>query len=263
MTARRRLAKLESALTPTQLVLRWVDEAHAYGSFEAYTKALLDAKPEDVPLNRLCREAQRVARAAVRSRLPEQIDQAVLSAVRDTAFRFYLVLRITVTADELMEKEQTVIALAPGNLVLFAGTTEAERRQEIHGDALNSIAQLLFIRADELEAAARARALAEKRYLDGRPVLFPVTAALWDEQLHLTRQLAAIALGLAELDGIELAIEDETVVAMFVDRMLADLVAWAKVTALEKIGEGEHALAIARNWLRPQMDRAEGEAPTL
>jgi hypothetical protein len=35
---------------------------------------------------------------------------------------------------------------------------------------------------------------------------------------------------------------------------VADLVEPAKSTALEKLGEGEHALAIASSWLRPKLE---------
>jgi hypothetical protein len=39
MTAERRLAKIEESLSPTQLVLRWMAEAHAYGDVPAYAIA--------------------------------------------------------------------------------------------------------------------------------------------------------------------------------------------------------------------------------
>jgi len=34
LTADRRLKAMEESLSPTELVLRWLAEAHAYGSFE-------------------------------------------------------------------------------------------------------------------------------------------------------------------------------------------------------------------------------------
>lgn len=52
MTIARRLAVVETSLTPTQLVLRWLDEAHQFGSFEAHAASILDTPLEDLPLNR-------------------------------------------------------------------------------------------------------------------------------------------------------------------------------------------------------------------
>ena len=98
MTLARRPSAVETSLTPMQLVLRWLAETHAHGSFEAYAAALLDAPAEDVPLSRLCWEAARAARAGSRSRLPAQTDQAIEKNLLETAFRFFLVLRINVTA---------------------------------------------------------------------------------------------------------------------------------------------------------------------
>jgi hypothetical protein len=38
----RRLAKVEEAVDPTGIVLRWLAEAHAYGDMAAYARAMLD-----------------------------------------------------------------------------------------------------------------------------------------------------------------------------------------------------------------------------
>lgn len=94
MTVTRRLAAIEETLTPTQSVLRWLNEAHAYGSLEAYAVGTLDQVQDQWPANRLCREAERGARRAVRSRDPEQINRAIRKARRESLFRFELVLRI-------------------------------------------------------------------------------------------------------------------------------------------------------------------------
>jgi hypothetical protein len=38
----RRLAKLETSQTPSQVVLGWLDEAHAYPTLPEYVASLLD-----------------------------------------------------------------------------------------------------------------------------------------------------------------------------------------------------------------------------
>ena len=54
----RRLAAIETSLSPIQLVLRWLAEAHAYNDFNTYTEALFDQDPSNLPKDRLAREAQ-------------------------------------------------------------------------------------------------------------------------------------------------------------------------------------------------------------
>jgi hypothetical protein len=49
VTLARRVAALEASLTPTQLVLRWLDQAHAHSSIDAYVSAILADDPADPP----------------------------------------------------------------------------------------------------------------------------------------------------------------------------------------------------------------------
>lgn len=263
MTLARRVAAVESSLTTTQLVLRWLDEAHAHGSLTAYVDSLLDAEPEDFPLNRLCREARRGALAAVRSRIPEQIDLVVRNALRETVFRFLLVLRINVSAHERLEKEELLHALSAAHLALLANESDVATREDAHRRRVALTRELLLGRADELEAASEARALAEERYLDGCRSLFPNLVEAWVEQLRATRELTAMAIRLAELDEVDQAPpEDESAASGRVAVLLADLVEPAKATALEKLGQGERGLRIATGWLRTKLDatRADAEA---
>lgn len=125
--------------------------------------------------------------------------------------------------------------------------------QERHHSTLTAVAGILSSRISELEASAEARRLAEERYLDGRPVLFPDTVRAWDACLQSTRETAAGAATLAEIDSVELPASEDAAA----DRaavLLDDLVEWSKATALEKLGEGERGLAIARSWLRPKLE---------
>src|SRR5665811_192985 len=106
MTLKRRLDAVETSLTPTQLVLRWLAEAHAFGDVEPYVASLLAQDPPVAPLDRLAREAAHGARTGMRGKRPELINAAVRSALRETVFRFELVMRINVTTHELLDKEQ-------------------------------------------------------------------------------------------------------------------------------------------------------------
>lgn len=68
MTLARRLAVLETALSPTELILRWLQEAHDFGDIESYTRSLLGEPSPEGPLDRLAREAAQGARAGLRGK---------------------------------------------------------------------------------------------------------------------------------------------------------------------------------------------------
>src|SRR5450759_1037306 len=127
MTLVRRIAAVETALTPTQLVLRWLDEAHAFGDLESYVRSQLVEPSAEGPLDRLAREAARGARASLRGKRPEVVDAAVRTALRETVFRFDLVLRILVTTHELLEREGLIQAALSAHLALL--TTEGREKR--------------------------------------------------------------------------------------------------------------------------------------
>jgi hypothetical protein len=99
---------------------------------------------------------------------------------------------------------------------------------------------LLLFRLAELWAARAARSAVEARYFAGHTALFPDAVKAWDEQVRNTETLADVASRLAELDSIPPAGPDPEAVA-------------ARVTALEKLGEGGRALRIGTAWLRAKL----------
>src|SRR5450756_1781911 len=105
MTLSRRLAAVETSLSPTQLVVAWIAEAHSFGNVESYVASLLAQDPPVAPLDRLARQAARGARNATHGKRPEVCLAAVRSALRETVFRFELVVRINVSAQEMLERE--------------------------------------------------------------------------------------------------------------------------------------------------------------
>ncbi len=257
MTVARRLAAVEESLSPTQCVLRWVNEAHAYGSLSAYIDATLDQDPDDFPANRLCREAERAARRPDRSRTAEQIEQAVRKARREALFRLELVLRINVTAHELLEKDQLLRAFAAAHLALLTSESQEAPGAAMHRETLRPTLAVLLRWVTDFLAADQARAQAEQRYLESWPALFPDVRAAWDEQLRATQEVAAIAVRLAELDEVDLPqFEDDDAISARAGILLADLVEPPKVTAMGRLGEGEAALRIATGWLRARRDRS-------
>ncbi len=252
MTLARRLAAVEAGLSPTELVVRWLDEAHAYRDLTSYVRSLLDAEPVEPPLDRLCREAVQGARARVRGRRPEIVDAAIASALREVAFRFELVMRINVTTHELLEREVFIEAALSAHVGLLTGEDDEERRLDTtYAERFARLRDLLLFQVTELRAAGEARTIVEARYLAGHPALFPDAVAAWDQQLENTELLAALAVRLAELDGVPAAARpDPDAASARVTELVADLVEPAKALALEKLGETQRASSLAMSWMR-------------
>jgi hypothetical protein len=260
MTVERRLAALESSLSPTELVLRWLDDAHAFGDLEAYVRSLLTEPPSEGPLDRLYREAENSARAGLRGKRAEMADQLIRKALRETIFRFELVMRINVTAHDLLEREALIDAALSAHLALLTCTDRRARRADPrYLERFATLRDLLALRVRELRAEQDAWAVVEARYLDGHPAIFPHAVTAWDEQVKRTEALVDLADRLGTLDGCPAGEPaDPEAGPARVTELVADLVAPAKATALEKVGEGEHSLAIAVAWLRPKL--APGKA---
>jgi hypothetical protein len=263
MTLDRRLAKIDETLSPTQLVLRWLAEAHAYGSLEAYVASILDLPGDDQPIDRLCREAHDGAWARLHGKPADQVRAAVNSALRETVFRFELVLRINVTAHESLDQEGLIDTALSAHIGLL--TTEgraAGRRDPTYTETFATYRDLLTMRVGELHAVQEARGIVEDRYLDGHRALFPDVAAAWDEQLKRKQLLADMAVRLAELDGVPAATPpDPEALSRRTTELVADLVEPAKSEALEKLGESHRALGIASAWVRTKLDGALGRGP--
>lgn len=251
MTAGRRLDKVEVALTPLQRVLAWLDEAHAFGSLEAYVDSLLDRPPDAFPINRLAREAADAARAEVK-RPPEAVDEAVRRALRATVFRFELVMRINVVAHEMIDRETLLYAAFAGQVAVLLCDDRDERLTDpTYFGQLGVCRDTVFQRVDELLAAQEARSIAEARYLDGRAALFPDEVDRWREQVRLSQELAVMADRVAELDGLPPATApDPDAAADRAAALAGDLIEPARSAALDKLDEGWLALRIASAWLR-------------
>jgi hypothetical protein len=255
MTLKRRLDAVETSLSPTQLVLRWLAEAHAFGDIEPYVASLLAVDPPVAPLDRLAREAVQGARSAMRGKRPELGDAAVRRALRETVFRFELVMRINVTTQELLDREELIAALFASQLaMLLSEERKARLRDDSHLRRLELCRRLTVLRVNELLASREARSSVEARFLDGHAALFPDVAAAFDEQLRRSQEIALSAMRAAELDGVEpVPPDDPDAVNVRAGELVADLVEPAKSEALEKLGEGERSFGIAAGWLRAKM----------
>jgi hypothetical protein len=257
MTAERRLARVEISLSPTELVLRWLDEAHTFGNMESYVRSLFAGPVLEGPLDRLTRQAERGARMTGIGTRPEVVDKAVRTALRETFFRYELVLRINVVANDLLDREVLIdaaLAATPG--VVSSASPKAREVDTTYLARFAELRDLLALRVRELRAEQEARTLVEERYLAGHPALFPDAVTAWDAQCLRTETLAYIAVRLAELDGVppaESRNRGETS-----DRameLVADLVEPAKAIALHQLGENRQAMTVGAGWLLARLER--------
>jgi len=85
-----------------------------------------------LPLDRLAREAVQGSRTAMRGKRPELVDTAVRSALRQTIFRFELVMKINVAAKELLDREELIAALLASQVAMLLHEP-ADR--EVSGDS--------------------------------------------------------------------------------------------------------------------------------
>jgi hypothetical protein len=263
MTLKGRVAAVETSLSPMQLVLRWMAEAHAFGDIEPYVSSLLAKDPPVAPLDRLAREAVHGARSSMRGKRPELVDAAVRSALRETVFRFELVMRINVAAHELLDREELLSALFASQLAMLLGEApDKVVAGDSHLRRLELCRRVALYRVDELLASREARSSVEARYLDGHSALFPDEATRFEQQLRTSQEVAATAVRAAELDGVEPGPpEDPDAVTTRAGQLVADLVEPAKSEALDKCGEGKQALDIAAEWVRSKLAPAPTSVP--
>ena len=86
----KRLDDLEDSLSPRQLVISWMREAHEYGDFISYGNWLLTQPEESYPLFKLPAHIYRASPVS-RSRICEERDHAALHAsYRDLLFLYHL-----------------------------------------------------------------------------------------------------------------------------------------------------------------------------
>lgn len=257
-TTERRLAAVEASMTPTQLVLRWLDEAQRYDDFTTYTRSLLDAGPDAFPMDRLAREAKECARTQSRSKPREDAEQAVRRAIIETIFRVQLVLQINVVSQAFLDREGLVQAALSAHLGLVVDRP-ADRAEVKHLLGVAQIRDLLLGRVAELHAHDTARTSVEARYLDGVPADFPAARRAWAEQRSRSETMAVVALRIAELDGAEPAPADDPVaLEARAEQLSADLVEPARSKAFDELGDGRRAMTVAVRWLRPKLGAAEG-----
>ena len=155
-------------------------------------------------------QARAAAVEALRGQPRAAVREAAHQAIRDAIFLVELVLRLNSVAEETVRIEGLRYAALFWEMRALAAETELARGRE-HPDADHTIAERwqawregstglaagLFLKEE-------ARALLERRYLEGTPTLFPDLAADW---LRLCEQAERLA-GLGDLVDVTAATVD-------------------------------------------------------
>ena len=171
MSAERRLATLEGALSPQAATWLWLVEAHAFGSLPAYVSWLVEQPVSAAPLARVPAQAAAAARLASKGQAREAIAAAMRQATRDAIFLVELVIALNAAAKATTRREG--LRYAACFWQLRALSLEANGRPSSPRQAATRrlIARWQAWRASvetwltDLYAAAEARALLERRYL--------------------------------------------------------------------------------------------------
>jgi hypothetical protein len=250
LSAERRLAAIEASLSPTELVLRWLAEAHAYDDFTTYSESLFDQDPSDLPMDRLAREAQTSARARSRGLPKDDVAAAVRKALVETIFKAQLVLRINALTQGFIDREVLIAGALSAHLGLavHAGSGQPIDKASV---GLVQVRDVLFARVAEVHAFESARATVERRHLDGATALFPAAVREWAEQRTQSEMLAVAAFRIAELDGFDPPPPDDgAALDARVAQLVADHVEPARSKAYYELGDGRRGLSLAIGWLR-------------
>ncbi len=267
MSAERRLAKLEGALTPKAATLLWLTEAHGFPTLAAYVAWLVDQPASAAPLYRVPEAAEAGVRAALRGEKPAARERAVREAVNQAVFLVELVIRLNTAAEELIE----LVDLRYAALFWQMRAISAEAQPESAGTSRGlsgrrtsrwaawrrQVASLI----GDVYLAEEARGQLERRYLDGRPALFPDLAADWPRLREQAERLAGLG---GESQGRPLRpgrratppsrVDRSSRRAVGRERAQAEAAHQAEVArgaALDLVGDTDGAAAIAERRLRP------------
>jgi hypothetical protein len=279
MTAERRLAKLEGALSPKAATLLWLAEAQQFGSLPAYVAWLIDQPISATPLERVSNQARAGTLAAMRGQTREAVRDAAHRAVRDAVFLVELVLRLNSVVEETIRIEGLRYA------VLFwemrALTVEAELSRRRESTRVSTLAERWHAWREgsaalvgRLYAAEEARLLLERRYLEGHAALFPDAVEEWEQLRDSTERLASLGDALRPLmEGRRRAPRSAGVGAPCLDlvalrsgarsrtpALASRLVDEARAATLDVLGDTEGATSIAARRLRATVSDEVGVA---
>jgi len=224
-------------------------------------------------------QARAAAVEAMRGQPKEVVREAARGAVRDAIFLVELVLRLNSVAEETIRIEGLRYAVFFWEMRAISAEAELARRNRsrAHRSASSLVerwrewwmgAAALLIR---LYAAEEARALLERRYLDGHPSLFPDPTADWRRLQESVERLASLGDALqplmagrrraprsAEIEPPGLDLDELRAQARTkAPALAARLVEEARAATLDILGDAGGATSIAARRLRAGISTSE------
>ena len=162
-------------MTPTAVIVAWLEEVHAFGSLIDYARWLEGQPPTYRPFRRMVLQVEAAARSRGRGRTAAERDAAVASARRELDVRLALVVELNeAAAFELHDASLEVAGLAATaahvltGLDPAAGPELAERFRGLRRRLPGAIASWTVT----LLASQVARRRLERRFLGGHESLF-------------------------------------------------------------------------------------------
>ena len=156
---KKRVEDLDDSLSPTEIVLRWLQEVAGFPSADDYVASIKDRPSSAWPLHRLTQEAERAATASSKGLPRDTIDRKVREAVRDVVFFVHLHLKLSSRIYDELRVASPILALLVVDL-----------NHRMREDARGSDAALAWMRAChelpyplDLETAAAVEAALEHR----------------------------------------------------------------------------------------------------
>jgi hypothetical protein len=242
--SKRRLDRLERSLFPKEAAIRWLGEAHAFGSLPAYVASLIDQPDAKQPFIALPAQVEKAVWESMRGKRTGFIKEVTREAVGDTVFLVRLVVALNVHVEETLRTER----LRHAALYWWSRTLGPAPAED--GDATadrwSDWRRGVAIQRGELSGTEHALTEAETRYLDGRDCLFPELAVEWGEFPGVAEPL---------IDG-EVS-PDEEAARVRAGQRLQHVVVMARADALDASGQHEEADAVAKRVL-PSADETEG-----
>jgi hypothetical protein len=249
VTLDRRLSAVETSLGPKELVLDWLTDAQAYPTMGVYVDALLEGDPTAMPLDRLVSAAQRNARTRARGSAKE-VRVLIEREVRTTVFLFFVVHQSWVTVEEQLSRQPAIQALISTQLAVALG--DQGEKASIEVGLLRRVVGFALRSADELAATDAALERVAERYLDGRSVLLPGTDEAWQADLAASARLAAMALRIGELEGIDVGELSSGPIEERTASLATRHVAIARTKTYDLVGDGPRLLVALRDWIGGQ-----------
>jgi hypothetical protein len=173
--AGKRLLKVETALTPRQAIVLWLQEAHAFPVITDYARWLHTQPETAYPLERLPRQVEEATRTAMKGQARDEVDRAVRMAIRDVVFLFHL----HEEANRKIIEDQRAMCLLVAFLAATSPSPATRARTKWAGERVEW-AKRTADAMTEVCALRGGLTIVSERYYGGHDVLFAEVRAVLD-----------------------------------------------------------------------------------